>query len=121
LKCDITQGKKDKVNIPSNTIFVKNLPTDTTVDEIRNIFSQYGPITDVRLLNDRDTGEFKRCLYIDFADLGSSKKAFESTHSLRNNQFIIDYAIPKDVAIIGGGGRGGRGGRGGFRGGRGRW
>jgi len=122
LKCDITHGKEDKVHSPTQTIFVKNLPSDTSVVEIKEVFSKYGNINDVRLLNDRLTGEFKRCLYIDFQDLDSAKKAFGSSISVRGNEVVIDYATPKREGTGRGGfqgGRGGfRGGRGGFRGGR---
>jgi RNA recognition motif-containing protein len=38
------------------SIYVGNLPFSATEDEVRNLFSQYGAVHTVKLINDRDTG-----------------------------------------------------------------
>ena len=40
----------------SKKIYVGNLPFSATEDEIRQLFSQYGRVTSVSLITDRDTG-----------------------------------------------------------------
>jgi RNA recognition motif-containing protein len=38
------------------TIYVGNLPFDTTEDDLRDLFRQYGEVSKVSLVNDRETG-----------------------------------------------------------------
>jgi len=66
LRCEISQGKKEfRTHDPSNIIFLKELPEDTTSEEIQKVFSKYGAIKEVRILTEWG-GEFKRCVYVKF-------------------------------------------------------
>lgn len=38
------------------SIYVGNLPFSATEDEVKNLFSAYGAVHTVKLINDRDTG-----------------------------------------------------------------
>lgn len=38
------------------SIYVGNLPFSATEEEVRNLFSQFGAVHTVKLINDRDTG-----------------------------------------------------------------
>ena len=38
------------------TIYVGNLPFTTTEDAVQELFGQYGPVTSVKLISDRETG-----------------------------------------------------------------
>ena len=40
----------------SQRLYVGNLPYSVTVDDLRELFSEYGEINDVHLVTDRDTG-----------------------------------------------------------------
>lgn len=40
----------------SKRIYVGNLPYSATEDEVRNLFVEYGDVTAVNLVNDRETG-----------------------------------------------------------------
>jgi RNA recognition motif-containing protein len=40
----------------SKRIYVGNLPFSASDDEIRTLFEQYGPVEEVHLVTDRDTG-----------------------------------------------------------------
>jgi len=40
----------------SKKIYVGNLPFDATEDAVRSLFSEYGTVTSVALITDRDTG-----------------------------------------------------------------
>ena len=40
----------------SKIIYVGNLPADATHDQLRDLFSPYGTVTEVRLKTDQDTG-----------------------------------------------------------------
>ena len=41
---------------PSCVLFVRNIPKDTTSEEITNLFSQFGPVEQVLLLVEKATG-----------------------------------------------------------------
>jgi RNA recognition motif-containing protein len=111
---------------PSTIIFIGNLPAVVTVPDFKEFLETYGPVKDIRLVNDRMTGEFKRASFIEFESQDSATKMFDSQPiSFKSCELKVDYAVPlseKRPRPMGGfrGGRGGfRGGRGGFRGGRG--
>jgi RNA recognition motif-containing protein len=40
----------------AKNIYVGNLPWTTTEDELEAAFSQYGEVTSVKIINDRETG-----------------------------------------------------------------
>lgn len=39
------------------TIYVGNLPFEVSEDDVRQLFAQYGDVTKVHLINDRETGK----------------------------------------------------------------
>jgi len=43
----------------STNIYVGNLPFSTNVEEIRELFSAYGPVESVNLITDRETGRLR--------------------------------------------------------------
>ncbi|KAF7318074.1 Serine/threonine protein phosphatase 2C [Mycena chlorophos] len=115
----------DKVSEPSATLFVGSLSWNADEDMVWQFFSEHGGnVKSVRLPTDRDTGKPKGFGYVEFEDIESAKKAFESAsgQELDGRALRLDYSQPREPGGGGGGFDGGRGrGRGGFgdRGGRG--
>ena len=116
----------------NNRLYVGNLSFGTTEDMLRETFSQFGEITDLRLMLDRDTGRSRGFAFVTMGDEDGAKKAIESMDGtmldgrpLRVNE--AEERRPRGGGGFGGGGGGGfgggggggdRGGRGGGRGGR---
>lgn len=50
------------------SIYVGNLPFSATEDEVRGLFSQYGVVHTVKLINDRDTGRPRGFGFVGMAD-----------------------------------------------------
>lgn len=103
-------------------LYVGNLAFSTTEDELRVLFEAYGPIDNVTLVRDRDTGQPRG---FGFVELGSDEQAEKAIAAL-NGQNVggrninVNEARPKtERGGRGGFGGGGGGGRGGDRGGRG--
>lgn len=105
-------------------LYVGNLAFSATEEELRALFEPYGPIDNITLVRDRDTGQPRG---FGFVELGSDEQAEKAIAAL-NGQNVggrninVNEARPKaDRGGRGGFGGGGggrdRGGRGGYGGG----
>jgi len=106
-----------------NKLYVGNLPFSVSDDQLRGVFSQYGEISQLNLIMDRDTGRPKGFGFITFATQQAAEKALEQNgKDLGGRPLRVNIAT--DKPRTGGGGGGGGGYRGGSRGGAGggnRW
>src|SRR6185312_4478435 len=103
-----------------NKLYVGNFPYSVDEAQLRGIFSQYGDISDLKLIMDRDTGRPKGFGFITFATQAAAEKALEQNgKDLGGRPLKVNVATDKP-RTGGGGGGGFRGGNGGG-GNRGRW
>jgi RNA recognition motif-containing protein len=95
-------------------LYVGNLPYNTTEDDLRTLFSQYGNVDSVAVITDRDTGRSKGFGFVEFADDNEAKNAISalSGQQYGGRALTVNEARPKT-----GGSGGGGGGRGGYGGG----
>lgn len=104
-------------------LYVGNLAFSTTEEELRVLFEPYGPVDNITLVRDRDTGQPRG---FGFVELGSDEQAEKAIAAL-NGQNVggrnisVNEARPKtergNRGGFGGGGGRDRGGRGGYGGG----
>jgi RNA recognition motif-containing protein len=59
-------------------IYVGNLNFRITEDSLRNSFSNFGEITDLRMIRDRETGNFKGFAFITYGTEEAAKDAIAS-------------------------------------------
>lgn len=111
-------------------IFVGNLSYDATEDDLRDAFAQYGEVSSVNVITDRDTGRPRGFAFVEMPNDSEAQTAIESLNQseIRGRAVNVNVARPKTDRPRrggggGGGGRGGYGGGGGRRGGGGggRW
>jgi RNA recognition motif-containing protein len=97
-----------------NRIYVGNLSYNTGSDALREAFAQYGEVTDVHVVSDRETGQPRG---FGFVTMGSGDQA-QAAIAAMNGSNLDGRALRVNEAEErqGGGGRGGGGG-GGFGGG----
>jgi len=105
-------------------LYVGNLNFRTTQDALEGLFSNYGEVQEVAIVNDRETGRPRGFAFVTMDDAGG-KAAIEALNGqeFEGRTLNINEARPREPRGAGGGG-GGRGGYGGDRGGRGggdRW
>ena len=117
-------------------LFVGNLPYSTTEDQLNELFSQYGQLTEVKLITDRMTGRSRGIAFVEFANEEEAAAAVEAVngYEMDGRALMVNVARPQapreNRSFGGGGGRGyggggggrgfgGGGDRGGYRGGRG--
>ncbi|MGH9369782.1 MAG: RNA recognition motif domain-containing protein [Thermoanaerobaculia bacterium] len=92
-------------------LYVGNLPYNTTEEDLRNLFSQYGNVESVAVVTDRDTGRSRGFGFVEFADDNEARNAITglSGQEYGGRALTVNEARPKTGG--GGGGRGGYGGR----------
>lgn len=99
-------------------IYVGNLSFNTTQQTLEDLFSQFGPVSEVAVVTDRETGRARGFAFVTMDDAGAAK----AIESLNGNDFegrslTVNEAKPRESRSGSGGGGGGRGGYGGGRGG----
>jgi RNA recognition motif-containing protein len=100
--------RKDSVSMK---LYVGNLLYNTTEDDLRTLFTQYGTVDSVAVITDRDTGQSKGFGFVEFGDDTEAKNAISalSGQQYGGRALTVNEARPKTT---GGGGRGGFGGGG---------
>ena len=58
-------------------IYVGNLPFDATQTSVRDLFSPYGQVDDVALINDRDTGQPRGFGFVEMTEKDAAMKALD--------------------------------------------
>jgi RNA recognition motif-containing protein len=58
-------------------MYVGNIPYNATEEDLRNLFSEYGEIESLKIIQDRDTGRSKGFGFIEMAEESSARKAIE--------------------------------------------
>lgn len=115
----------------NSKLYVGNMSFQTSEDELRAHFEQFGSVTDVYVAMDKFTGRPRGFAFVTMGTADEAKVAIEKTHGveLGGRALQVNEARPKEERPAGGGfgggerrsfgGGGGRGGFGGGRGGRG--
>ena len=97
-------------------LYVGNLPFDTDEEQVRELFSTYGDVKSVDMINDRDTGRFRGFCFVamDNSEADAAIQALNG-YSFGGRPLKVNEAKPREErpAGSGGGGRGGYGGGGG--------
>ena len=114
-------------------IYVGNLSYETTEDELKQAFEQFGRVESAAIITDKFNGKSKGFGFVEMSDNTESQAAIESLNGqdLKGKTIVVNEARPRTErpggrrGYGGGGGRRGsngspRGGgsRGGYRGGR---
>ena len=109
----------------AKTLYVGNLNFRTDEEGLRATFSNFGTVTDARIVMDRDTGRSRGFGFVEMEDDSAADTAVEQMNGadLDGRPLRVNEAQPRTEGGGGGGGGrrggGGGGGRGGYGGGRG--
>ncbi len=104
----------------SNKLFVGGLAWATTDEGLRAAFERFGPLTEAKVISDRDTGRSRGFGFVTFeapADAATAMQEMDGT-DLDGRSLRVSEAQERRGGGGGGGGRNGGGGGGGRRGGR---
>jgi len=79
-----------------NKLYVGNFPYSVSEDQLRGIFSQYGEISELAMIMDRDSGRPKGFGFITFATQEAAEKALEQNgNDLDGRPLKVNMAIDK--------------------------
>ena len=107
-------------------IYVGNLSYDVTVSDLEQAFGEFGKVTSVNIIEDKQTGQSKGFGFVEMAEVSEGQTAVKEMNGkeFMGRDLKVDQAKERPASRggrggYGGGGGGGRrfGGRGGSRGG----
>lgn len=104
----------------SKNLYVGNLSFNTTADDLRDLFSEYGQVTSTQVISDRETGRSRGFGFVEMADGAEAAVNAVNGTEFQGRTLTVNEARPREERSGGGGGRGGYGGggsRGGYGGG----
>ncbi len=93
-------------------IYVGNLSFNATEDDIQEAFAQYGEVSSVNIIKDRETGRSRGFAFVEMPDGEQAKEAIEKVNltEIDGRSITVNEARPKrDRPRRGGGGGGHRG------------
>lgn len=91
-----------------NKLFVGSLPWAINNDSLRELFAQYGEVTEAVVITDRDSGRSKGFGFVTFSNEESAQKALEMDgKELEGRKIVVNVAKPRENRSGGGFNRGG--------------
>jgi RNA recognition motif-containing protein len=99
-------------------MYVGNIPYNATEEDLRELFSEYGEIESLKIIQDQDTGRSKGFGFIEMAEEKDTRKAIEELNGKDFMQKTLKVSEARPQQKRGGFNRGGDYG-GGYGGGRG--
>ncbi len=94
-------------------LFVGNMSFQTTESDLRSAFEQYGEITRIQVMTDRDTGRARGFAFVEMADEAAAANAIAGLNGkeLDGRALNVNEAKPKPERSSGGGRNFGGGGQ----------
>jgi len=88
-------------------IYVGNLSFDATEDDIQNAFAQYGEVSSVNIIKDRETGRSRGFCFVEMPNADEGKAAIDGLNLQRiaGRAVNVNEARPRRERNEGGGGR----------------
>lgn len=89
----------------SKKIYVGNLSFQATEDQVRGLFTEFGNIESLAMINDRDTGRFRGFAFVEMEDSAANA----AINALNGKEFdgrelTVNEARPREERSSGGGG-----------------
>ena len=89
------------------TLYVGTMAFSTTEDQLREAFSQFGTVTKVQVITDRETGRPRGFAFVEMSDGGDQAIAAMNGAQLDGRTLTVNEAKPREDRPRSGGGYGG--------------
>jgi RNA recognition motif-containing protein len=78
-------------------IFVGNLPFKTDEHELKHMFSDFGRVSEARVITDRENGQSKGFGFVDMPDAAEAERAIDTMHGVKvgGRALTVNEARPK--------------------------
>ena len=88
----------------ATNLYVGNLPFETTEEDLRQLFGQYGTVVNVQLIKHRDTGRSRGFGFVEMSD--GAEAAIQATNGMDygGRQMTVNEARPREERPPGGSG-----------------
>lgn len=80
----------------SKRIYVGNLPFSATEDEVRELFAQYGAVTSVNLITDRETGSPRGFGFVEMENGANEAIDALNNHEMGGRNLRVNEARPRE-------------------------
>lgn len=88
-----------------NRLFIGSLPWSITNETLKDLFSQFGEVTDSFVVTDRDSGRSKGFGFVTFAKEEDAQKALDMNgKEVEGRAIVVNVAKPREERGGGGGG-----------------
>jgi cold-inducible RNA-binding protein len=79
-------------------LFVNNMSFETKEEEIRELFKEFGEITELKMITDRETGRFRGFGFITFSSAEEANLAKEALNGkeLNGREISVEVARPQE-------------------------
>jgi len=79
------------------TLYISNLPWQITEDHLAELFQAFGPVMEVRIIQDPATGQSRGYGFVELADAECASRAVAMLqgHELCGRALVISFAHPK--------------------------
>jgi RNA recognition motif-containing protein len=79
-------------------IYVGNLPYGVNDDDLHQMFGEFGPVSSVNIIKDRDTGTSKGFGFVEMANSADGEQAIKDLHetALQGRNIKVNEARPRD-------------------------
>jgi len=91
-------------------LFVGNLPFSATQEELQEVFSKFGEITNVNLITDRMSGRPKGFAFVEYSSEEEAQAAIDgmASQKIGDREVIVNLARPRQPRTNNRGGFGGQ-------------
>ncbi len=91
-------------------IYVGNLSYQATEDELRDAFSEFGTVSRVSVIIDRETGRSRGFAFVEMPNDGEAEAAIQNLNdvTIAGRPVRVNEAKPQEPRVGGGAGRGPR-------------
>ena len=81
----------------SKKIYVGNLSYKVTEDDLKDLFKEFGTVTEVNVITDRETGRPRGFAFVEMDSDDDATKAIDSLSgkTLQDREIVVNEARPK--------------------------
>ena len=79
------------------SLFVGNLDSETTQEELRQLFEAYGQVMQIHIIRDRDSGLPRGFAFVEMTNAAEAETAIKALNGsiLRDRTLSVSYARPR--------------------------